>query len=215
MAEELKPISIGTCAAATNIQPSLSNGQKQQQGTDLDLRANEDTYILKAGANGNNGNGKKHLTIDAATTLTNYQTAQHAGQSERAMLELPRGVMIQHISAVTLAVDRMQPSIAFYEKLGFQVVYGGYDSAFTTLQSGEAFVNLVATPGHQPYWWGRVIFRIDDADVHNNRLVAAGLEPRSRRTHPGTSDSFTFATLTGTKSAWHSCRRARDCRAMQ
>ena len=98
------------------------------------------------------------------------------------MLELPRGVMIQHISAVTLAVERMQPSVAFYEKLGFQVIYGGSHSAFTTLQSGEAFVNLVATPpGHQRHWWGRVIFRIDDADVHYNRLVAAGLEPEAPR----------------------------------
>ena len=42
------------------------------------------------------------------------------GQSEQAMLELPRGIMIQHISAVTLAVERMRPSVAFYEKLGFQ-----------------------------------------------------------------------------------------------
>jgi len=89
--------------------------------------------------------------------------------------------MIQHISAVTLAVDRMQPSVAFYEELGFQVIYGGSDSAFTTLQSSEAFVNLVSTPGHQCYWWGRVIFRIDDADVHYNRLVAAGLEPEVPR----------------------------------
>ena len=95
------------------------------------------------------------------------------------MLELPRGDMIQHISAVTLAVERMQPSVAFYEKLGLPVVHGSSHSAFTTLQSGEAFVNLVSTPGHQRDWWGRVIFRIDEADVYYNRLVAAGLEPEA------------------------------------
>src|SRR5216683_3481662 len=101
------------------------------------------------------------------------------GQSEQAMLGLPRGVMIQHIRAVTLAVELMQASVAFYLKLGFRVVYGGSHSSFTTLQSGEALVNLVSTPGHQRYWWGRVIFRIDDADVYYNRLVAAGLEPEA------------------------------------
>jgi hypothetical protein len=61
----------------TNIDPSLSNGTKQQQGIDLDTRASEDTYILTALASGSNGNGKKHLTIDASTTWTNYQAAQH------------------------------------------------------------------------------------------------------------------------------------------
>ena len=89
--------------------------------------------------------------------------------------------MIQRISAVTLAVERMQRSVAFYEMLGFRVVYGSGHSAFTTLQSGEAFVNLVATPAYQRHWWGRVIFRIEDADIHYNRLVAAGLEPEFPR----------------------------------
>lgn len=85
--------------------------------------------------------------------------------------------MIQHISAVTLAVQDMARSVEFYEKLGLEVIYGGLHSAFTTLRSGEAFVNLIATPGYEGRWWGRVIFRIDDADAHHSRLVVAGLRP--------------------------------------
>jgi hypothetical protein len=66
------------CAAATNIQPSLANGQKQQQAIDLDTRANEDTYILTTLASGSNGNGKKHMTIDASATYANYEAAQNS-----------------------------------------------------------------------------------------------------------------------------------------
>ena len=62
--------------------------------------------------------------------------------------------MIQHISAVTLAVQEMARSVEFYEKLGFQVIYGGGHSTFTTLRSRDAFVNLAATLGYEGRWWG-------------------------------------------------------------
>ena len=89
--------------------------------------------------------------------------------------------MIEHISAVTLAVKNMARSVEFYETLGFEVVYGGDRSAFTTLRSGEAFVNLAATPGYEGRWWGRVIFRVDDADAQFVRLIKAGLKPEAPR----------------------------------
>jgi catechol 2,3-dioxygenase-like lactoylglutathione lyase family enzyme len=44
--------------------------------------------------------------------------------------------MIQHISAVTLAVADMIRSIAFYRKLGFELVYGGERAAFSSLRPG-------------------------------------------------------------------------------
>jgi catechol 2,3-dioxygenase-like lactoylglutathione lyase family enzyme len=63
--------------------------------------------------------------------------------------------MIQHISAVTLAVRAMPEALAFYTKLGFSLVYGGPAARFSTLQVSEAFVNLLVTPSYTPTWWGR------------------------------------------------------------
>src|SRR5436309_3182480 len=89
--------------------------------------------------------------------------------------------MIQRISAVTLAVRDMARSIEFYEKLGFVVIYGGNDSFFTSLQSGDAFVNLAASPSYRGEWWGRVIFRVDDADAQYRRILAAQITPEVPR----------------------------------
>ncbi|MFN0167143.1 MAG: VOC family protein [Bryobacteraceae bacterium] len=83
--------------------------------------------------------------------------------------------MILHISAVTLAVRDMARSVAFYEKLGFEVVYGTSRSGFTSLRAGDAFVNLAASPSYGGEWWGRVIFRVDDPDAHYRNFVAAGM----------------------------------------
>jgi catechol 2,3-dioxygenase-like lactoylglutathione lyase family enzyme len=68
--------------------------------------------------------------------------------------------MIQHISAVTFAVRDMVRSVEFYKKLGFELVYGGGDAAFSSLKASEVFVNLSASPGYEHRWWGRVIFRL-------------------------------------------------------
>ena len=43
---------------------------------------------------------------------------------------------IDHISAVTLAVHDMAESVAFYERLGLHVSYGGPNIAFTTMRAG-------------------------------------------------------------------------------
>jgi catechol 2,3-dioxygenase-like lactoylglutathione lyase family enzyme len=84
---------------------------------------------------------------------------------------------IQHISAVTFAVRDMAVSVEFYEKCGLAVIYGGPDAPFTSLQSGEAYVNLIATPGYKAHWWGRAIFHVDSADEQYRRVTAAGLSP--------------------------------------
>ncbi len=88
---------------------------------------------------------------------------------------------IKHISAVTFAVRDMKRSVDFYRRLGFQIVSGGEESHFTSLRSGEAFVNLSADPKYEPRWWGRAIFRVDDADVHFEALRSEGLEPETPR----------------------------------
>src|SRR5437867_13189690 len=83
--------------------------------------------------------------------------------------------MIHGISAMTFAVRDMSRSVAFYRKLGFELVYGGERAAFSSLKAGEAFVNLVASPGYEHKWWGRAIFRVDDVDEHYRALRAQGL----------------------------------------
>jgi len=83
--------------------------------------------------------------------------------------------VIQHISAVTLAVDDMIRSIEFYRKLGFGLLYGGERAAFSSLRAGEAFVNLIASRTHDQRWWGRVIFRVDDVDALYGSLKAQAL----------------------------------------
>jgi catechol 2,3-dioxygenase-like lactoylglutathione lyase family enzyme len=83
--------------------------------------------------------------------------------------------MIRHISAVTFAVRDMARSIEFYRKLGFELRYGGDRAAFSSMKAGEAFVNLVASPGYERRRWGPAIFRVDDVDAHYWRLQARGL----------------------------------------
>src|SRR5713226_4181685 len=92
--------------------------------------------------------------------------------------------MIQHISAVTFAVRDMARSIEFYSKLGFDLHYGGDRAAFSSLKAGEAFVNLLASPGYERGWWGRAIFRVDDVDAHYRALQAQGLTLQSPQDAP-------------------------------
>jgi catechol 2,3-dioxygenase-like lactoylglutathione lyase family enzyme len=82
--------------------------------------------------------------------------------------------MIHHISAVTLAVRSMPEAVTFYGKLGFMLIYGGPQARFSTLQAGNAFVNLTLSPGYLPAWWGRTIFRVDDVDALYQTVLAAG-----------------------------------------
>ena len=87
--------------------------------------------------------------------------------------------MIQKISAVTFAVRDMLRSVAFYRKLGFELVYGGERAAFSSLKAGSAFVNLTASPAYKHRWWSRAIFRVDDVDAHHRMLQAQGLTAES------------------------------------
>ena len=82
--------------------------------------------------------------------------------------------MIQHISAVTFAVRAMPEAITFYTQLGFTLVYGSLQARFSTLQAGEALVNLTLASNFKPTWWGRTIFRVDNVDT----LYPHGCRPR-------------------------------------
>ncbi len=95
--------------------------------------------------------------------------------------KVTKRMSVKHISAVTFAVRNMQRSVSFYRRLGFQIVSGGEESHFTSLRSGEAFVNLSADPNYESCQWGRAIFRVDDADVHFEAMRSEGLEPDTPR----------------------------------
>ena len=67
--------------------------------------------------------------------------------------------MIESISAITLAPHSMPRAVHFYRMLGFEVVYGGDDAAFTSFRAGSSYLNLIAQPAERRWsWWGRVIF---------------------------------------------------------
>ena len=65
--------------------------------------------------------------------------------------------MIESISAITLATHNMSRAVRFYRILGFEVVYGGDDAAFTSFRAGTNYLNLIAQPAERNWsWWGRV-----------------------------------------------------------
>lgn len=86
--------------------------------------------------------------------------------------------MIAAISAVTLATHDMGRAVRFYRDLGFEMLYGGVDAAFTSFRAGPGYLNLILQPSERRWaWWGRVIFYDSDVDALYARLVAAGYRP--------------------------------------
>ncbi len=86
--------------------------------------------------------------------------------------------MIESISAVTLATHDMARAVAFYRALGFAVIYGGEESAFTSFRAGTGYVNLIKQPDERKWsWWGRVIFYHSDVDGLYSSVLAAGYRP--------------------------------------
>ena len=53
--------------------------------------------------------------------------------------------MIESISAITLATHDMARAVGFYRMLGFDVIYGGDDAAFTSFRAGTGYLNLIAS----------------------------------------------------------------------
>ncbi len=88
---------------------------------------------------------------------------------------------IESINAITLRTADMAASVHFYEALGFELSYGGGDAPFSTLLSGQCFVNLIAVPTSDDVetGWGRVIFHVDEVDVIYQRALDAGLTPQA------------------------------------
>jgi catechol 2,3-dioxygenase-like lactoylglutathione lyase family enzyme len=83
---------------------------------------------------------------------------------------------IDHISAVTLAVREMAESVAFYQKLGLEVSYGGPDAPFTTMRAGQSVINLRQAATRAGRSGNRVILRVRGVDALHRDLVEKGLE---------------------------------------
>ena len=82
----------------------------------------------------------------------------------------------ESLSAVTIGVTDMGASCAFYGALGFEVVHGGPDAAFTSYAVGPGFLNLQLVERTEVHW-GRFIVHVDDVDAMHERALAAGLSP--------------------------------------
>ena len=91
---------------------------------------------------------------------------------------------IESISAVTLLTADMVAAVAFYEELGFCLLYGGPEATFTSFGVGAGFLNLQLDDvgAARRVVWGRVIFWVGDVDAMYRRALAAGFEPETSPT---------------------------------
>jgi uncharacterized glyoxalase superfamily protein PhnB len=79
--------------------------------------------------------------------------------------------MIKSISAVTLATHDMACTVAFYRMLGFEIIHGGDNAAFTSFRAGTGFLNLVAQPAERTWSYH------SDVDSLYASVIAAGYRP--------------------------------------
>ncbi len=92
--------------------------------------------------------------------------------------------------ATTLTLRKTRPPlirVAFNLSviaLSTAIAGGGEQATFSSLRFGEAFVNLSTAPRYKGQWWGRAIFRVDNADVYQLSLTAAGLQAEQPRDAP-------------------------------
>ncbi|BAN24776.1 VOC family protein [Caballeronia insecticola] len=85
---------------------------------------------------------------------------------------------IESLSAITLATHDMARAVRFYRALGFRIVHGGENEAFTSFALGSSFLNLTGET-HAPIgFWGRVIIYVSDVDAFYRRAKAHGIEPQ-------------------------------------
>ncbi len=117
------------------------------------------------------------------TTWHSFRSPDIATDSDRSPTE-PSGdsptnpSLLSSISAITLWVKEMDRSVAFYEALGFERIYGGKGEPFTSFRVGPNYLNLakVDASGKIPAW-GRAIFYVTDVDAFYARVIDSGLTP--------------------------------------
>ena len=70
--------------------------------------------------------------------------------------------------------------MAFYDALGFEMIYGGAETEFTSYRAGSGYLNLIAMPDDTHWtWWGRPIFYVSDVDAFHANALQQGLEPEA------------------------------------
>ncbi len=124
------------------------------------------------------------LVHEGLRLFDNHVSVEQGALESASRLQLSGGhlaMAIQHISAVTLAVDDMARAINFYRKVGFELLYGGDEATFTSFRVGEGFLNLILAPSRAQGWWGRVIFRVAGVDALYVELKGKGLNPDQPR----------------------------------
>jgi uncharacterized glyoxalase superfamily protein PhnB len=85
---------------------------------------------------------------------------------------------VESLSAITLATRDMTKALAFYDMLGFRVVWSAPDGSFATITAGTALINLSRATRNASWGdWGRYILHVDDVDAVHARLVEAGYRP--------------------------------------
>ncbi len=86
---------------------------------------------------------------------------------------------VERISAVTLLTVDMGAATVFYRALGFRLLYGGPEAAFTSFRVGAGYLNLQLEPDDsvRRELWGRVVFWVHDVDATYSSAVAAGFTP--------------------------------------
>src|SRR6266446_9298046 len=86
---------------------------------------------------------------------------------------------VESISAITLLTVDMVAAVAFYQALGFRLLYGGPEAQFTSFRVGASYLNLqLDTVGRaRTAIWGRVVLWVDDVDSMYRRVLAAGFDP--------------------------------------
>jgi uncharacterized glyoxalase superfamily protein PhnB len=87
---------------------------------------------------------------------------------------------VESISAVTLLTATMVDAVAFYQALGFHLLYGGPEATFSSFRVGGGYLNLQLDVGGCPERvWGRVVLWVDDVDAMYERAVEAGFRPNT------------------------------------
>ncbi len=87
---------------------------------------------------------------------------------------MPSGLV--SISAVTFLVADMEASVGFYSSLGFELLFGGAETAFSSFAVGPGYLNLQADEGTpaEARLWGRVVIWVSDVDEMYRSALQAG-----------------------------------------
>ena len=85
---------------------------------------------------------------------------------------------VEGLSAITLATHDMPRAVRFYEALGFRILHGGANDAFTSFALGSSFLNLTSETHGPIQFWGRVIIYVSDVDAFYRKAQAHGIEPQ-------------------------------------